>query len=216
MGAQGVVARAHARELCVPATRASPSAAMLRSLTRSFTGPEPDEEDGMPLDLGYAVFKDITPSFLRVEDEQDDAFNMCCPRLSWRKRLLGWLICFVLGLLLQVASFGALTQALLGHPGRFATNYTIGNLVSLAGTFFLAGPAMQLRNMTQKNRSKASLFFLVSMVLTMSLVHRNFLGRSLLVLISVAVQWLALTWYTLSYIPYGRKLAKKFLSNLVH
>ena len=31
------------------------------------------------------------------------------------------------------------TRALFGHPGRFALTYTLGNIVALVGTFFLAG-----------------------------------------------------------------------------
>ncbi|CAK0891911.1 unnamed protein product, partial [Prorocentrum cordatum] len=93
-----------------------------------------------------------------------------------RNRVTGWLACLALGTVLQMLSFGAFTQALLGHPGRFATNYTIGNVVSLAGTFFLAGPAAQLRNMAKKNRSKASIVFLASMAFTMILVSLFFSG----------------------------------------
>eukprot|EP00404_Azadinium_spinosum_P037423 CAMPEP_0180651254 /NCGR_PEP_ID=MMETSP1037_2-20121125/52752_1 /TAXON_ID=632150 /ORGANISM="Azadinium spinosum, Strain 3D9" /LENGTH=120 /DNA_ID=CAMNT_0022676821 /DNA_START=106 /DNA_END=465 /DNA_ORIENTATION=+ len=107
-----------------------------------------------PLELGD-MLRTVTPSFLRKQ-EDEDVFSTCCPSLGLKHRILGWLSCFLLGLFLQATSFGSITQALLGHPARFAIIYTTGNIVSLAGTFFLAGPARQCRNMAQQKRARTT------------------------------------------------------------
>eukprot|EP00933_Yihiella_yeosuensis_P014698 TRINITY_DN13066_c1_g1_i1.p1 TRINITY_DN13066_c1_g1~~TRINITY_DN13066_c1_g1_i1.p1 ORF type:complete len:193 (-),score=31.37 TRINITY_DN13066_c1_g1_i1:39-617(-) len=158
------------------------------------------------------VFRSVTPSFLRETEEEDNFFESCCPRITLRQRLFGWLCCFGMGLLLQAASFGSVVRALMGHPGHFALVYTLGNMVAMTGTFFLAGPAKQMRNMTQKNRAKNSAVFIGAMLATLVAVEATpFFGRALLILLLVVVQWMALVWYTLSYIPYGRTMARKFL-----
>eukprot|EP00435_Cladocopium_sp_Y103_P050124 s2735_g15.t1 len=134
------------------------------------------------------VFRSVTPSFLRKEEAS-------------------------LGLLLQASSFGSLTRALLGHPGRFALTYTLGNIVALVGTFFLAGPRKQVRKMADKNRAHASAIFVSAMVLTLVAVEApRFHGRALLILALVILQWMSLVWYTLSYIPYGQKMGWRLLT----
>eukprot|EP00931_Biecheleriopsis_adriatica_P095564 TRINITY_DN6915_c0_g1_i1.p1 TRINITY_DN6915_c0_g1~~TRINITY_DN6915_c0_g1_i1.p1 ORF type:complete len:193 (-),score=32.25 TRINITY_DN6915_c0_g1_i1:147-725(-) len=158
------------------------------------------------------VFRSVTPSFLLKEEEEEDVFTACCPRITWRQRIFGWLACFCLGLLLQASSFGSLTRALLGHPGRFALVYTLGNIIAMVGTFFLAGPRKQMRKMSDKHRARASACFLLTMPLTIVVVEAgHFPGRALLILLMVLLQWMSLVWYTLSYIPYGQKMALKIL-----
>ncbi|CAE8631682.1 unnamed protein product [Polarella glacialis] len=156
------------------------------------------------------VFRNITPTFLRNE-EGDDFFDGCCPRITLQQRLFGWVVCLGFGLMLQAASFGAVTRALMGHPGRFAMLYTTGNVVAMVGTFFLAGPAKQMRRMSEHSRATTSVVFILAMVMTVVVAEAHFPGRALLVILLVVIQWCALVWYTLSYIPYGRKVAKKLL-----
>eukprot|EP00913_Durusdinium_trenchii_P010260 g9621.t1 len=91
----------------------------------------------------------------------------------------------------------------------FAELYTLGNLLALVGTLFLAGPRRQLRRMGREKRWIASLCFVVSMVLTLlvALSPGKWHGRTLILLLLVLVQWAALIWYTLSYIPFGQRTA---------
>ncbi|CAL1152315.1 unnamed protein product [Cladocopium goreaui] len=126
------------------------------------------------------VFRSVTPSFLRKEEDEDEFLTSCCPHITWRQRVTGWLCCFCLGLLLQASSFGSLTRALLGHPGRFALTYTLGNIVALVGTFFLAGPRKQVRKMADKNRAHASAIFVSAMVLTLVAVEALVIVQKLL------------------------------------
>lgn len=167
------------------------------------TEPEPSKERGL-LDK-------LTPSFLRKDDEEDFA-SACCPQLGFKQRLFGCAVCFLIGQLMQFCSFGAVAGVFLGHPGRFACMYTTGNITMVAASFFLSGPQAQCRKIKAKGRFKTSAVYFGTMAMTMVLAFsRPFLGRALLIMLCVAVQWCALVWYVLSFVPYGRRAARRVL-----
>eukprot|EP00438_Fugacium_kawagutii_P006317 Skav230349 [mRNA] locus=scaffold1251:20431:45400:- [translate_table: standard] len=127
------------------------------------------------------VFRSVTPSFLRKEEEEDEFLTSCCPHITWRQRVTGWLCCFSLGLLLQASSFGSLTRALFGHPGRFAMTYTLGNIVALVGTFFLADALVAAFHWSH-------LRFATAGILVARLAHASAIFVSAMVLTLVAVE----------------------------
>ena len=132
------------------------------------------------------------------EDENDSIF----PSLSLKERLIGFGICFGLGLLFQFMSMGSILGVLLGRPNKFAFLYTCGNIISIFGTFFLVGPKRQLKNMANPYRRKASIIFVSSIILT--LVSLYVLHSRILTIIFVLVQFGAYIYYIMSYIPYGQ------------
>lgn len=123
--------------------------------------------------------------------------------LTFQQRLYGFLSCVVLGALLSLVSLVS-----IGRPVNFAMVFTLGNVVSLAGSAFIWGPSRQWKSMLDEKRRTATACYLLSMVATVTVAC--WLGSSawLLVLALVALQWVALVWYSLSYIPYGRTVAK--------
>eukprot|EP00316_Scyphosphaera_apsteinii_P015671 CAMPEP_0119301070 /NCGR_PEP_ID=MMETSP1333-20130426/2916_1 /TAXON_ID=418940 /ORGANISM="Scyphosphaera apsteinii, Strain RCC1455" /LENGTH=400 /DNA_ID=CAMNT_0007303043 /DNA_START=119 /DNA_END=1321 /DNA_ORIENTATION=- len=131
----------------------------------------------------------------------------CCPTLSYKQRLIGCFSCVAMGFLLSLLSFSSFTRLLLGNPAPFAFKYTIGNLLSLGATTFLVGPARQCRDMLSPQRRFISLLYLGTLVGT--LVSVFLLKIAILSLLFILLQFAALTWYMLSYIPYGHTLAKK-------
>lgn len=135
-----------------------------------------------------------------------------CPSLTLRQRIVGWLTCFGLGVLLELTGFGRGIHALVGGEKgaeRFAILYSLGNFLALVGTLFLAGPSRQLRRMGREKRWLVSLCFVCSMFLTLlvAFLPGQWHGRTLILLLLVLVQWAALIWYTLSYIPFGQRTA---------
>merc|ERR1719373_134483 len=111
---------------------------------------------------------------------------------------------------MQFCSFGAVTGVFMGHPGRFACMYTMGNITMMSASFFLSGPRAQCRKITAKDRAKTSFVYLATMALTLVAVFSPpFFGRAPLIMLCVAVQWLALVWYVLSFIPYGHSMGRK-------
>jgi hypothetical protein len=131
-----------------------------------------------------------------------------CPSLSYQERLIGCLTCFILGFVLSLGSTFRLARLVHGHPGSFAIAYTIGNILSLASSSFFVGPVKQVKTMFAEKRRGSTIAYLLLIVLTLTLCFApNVPSRTGLVLLSVCCQFLALIWYTLSYIPFGRKIA---------
>ena len=145
----------------------------------------------------------------RNEDENDSIF----PSLSLKERLIGFGICFGLGLLFQFMSMGSIVGVLLGRPNKFAFLYTCGNLISIFGTFFLVGPKRQFKNMTNPYRRKASMIFLSSIVLTF--ISLYILHSKILTVLFVIIQFGSYIYYIMSYIPHGQEclnaLTRRFL-----
>ncbi|XP_045196056.1 vesicle transport protein SFT2B-like [Mercenaria mercenaria] len=126
--------------------------------------------------------------------------------LSWETRIKGFAICFILGVSLSV-----LGSCLLWLPNNglilFACFYTIGNILSLGSTCFLMGPVKQCKKMFAQTRIFATILVVVMFILT--LVCAIALKNAILTLMCCIVQFLALTWYSLSYIPFARDAVKK-------
>lgn len=171
-----------------------------------FSGREEEREKGLIYSL--------TPSFLRTDEDEDFA-SACCPRLGFKQRLFGCACCFLVGQLIQFCSFGAVAGVFMGHPGRFACLYTMSNIMMMAASFFLSGPQAQCRKIKAKDRFKTSFIYFATMVLTMTMVFsHHFFGRPLLIMLCVAVQWMALVWYVLSFVPYGHSFTRRTLRAL--
>ena len=145
------------------------------------------------------------------DNENDSIF----PSLSLKERLIGFGICFGLGLLFQFMSLGSILGVLLGRPNKFAFLYTCGNILAIFGTFFLVGPKRQIRNMSNPYRRKASIVFISSIILT--LISLYILHSRILTIIIVLTQFCAYIYYIMSYIPYGQDclnaLARRFFGN---
>ena len=69
---------------------------------------------------------------------------VCCPTLTKAQRMLGFVVCFSFGALLSLSALSSLPSLLIGNPAPFAFKYTFGNLLSLASSSFLVGPAKQV------------------------------------------------------------------------
>ncbi|XP_067647291.1 vesicle transport protein SFT2B [Eurosta solidaginis] len=128
--------------------------------------------------------------------------------LSWSTRIRGFCICFVLGIVLTF--LGSL--ALFLHRGIviFAVFYTLGNIISMTSTCFLMGPVNQIKKMFSSTRLIATCIVLVSIAMTF--VAAVMLHKPGLTLIFIIIQSLAMTWYSLSYIPYARDAVRNTIS----
>lgn len=136
--------------------------------------------------------------------EGDSAFKGL--GLSRTTRLYGFVGCLIVGFILSILGTSLL---FLGMLTTFALLYAFGTVISLVGTGFLIGFFKQLKLMFKPVRIVATIIFLGSIGLIF--VGAFVLGSGLLCLIFVFVQYLAYTWYTLSYIPYARTAILKFV-----
>lgn len=129
--------------------------------------------------------------------------------LGWTTRIKGFAICFGLGFLFSI--LGAFFLAIPGKGLRlFAIFYSIGNITSISSTCFLMGPVKQIKKMFNSTRILATLTALTFLVLT--LLSALVLKKTGLTFICCVVQFLAMTWYSLSYIPYARDAVLKVLN----
>ena len=142
--------------------------------------------------------QDLLLSFGDGNDNENDSIF---PSLSLKERLIGFAICFGLGMLFQFMSMGSIIGVLLGRPNKFAFLYTCGNIISIFGTFFLVGPVRQFKNMTNPYRRKASMIFLSAIVLTF--ISLYILHSKILTVLFVIIQFGAYIYYIMSYVPYG-------------
>jgi len=131
--------------------------------------------------------------------------------LSWSTRLKGFAICFTIGVIMSI-----LATLFLWLPNGlklFAVFYTFGNVLSLCSTFFLMGPLKQLKRMFAETRFIATIVMLVMFALTLCAVF--WWNQKVLALVFCVLQFLALTWYSISYIPFARDAVKKCCTSCI-
>jgi hypothetical protein len=87
---------------------------------------------------------------------------------------------------------------------KYSVLSTLGNIMSLLSTIFLVGPARQCTMMFDPVRRSVTFSYLCAMVLTV-FVAVAFRSATLCALCGI-LQYSALFWYQLSYVPYGREV----------
>ncbi|KAF8184917.1 Got1/Sft2-like family-domain-containing protein [Mycena galopus ATCC 62051] len=136
--------------------------------------------------------------------EGDSAFKFL--GLSRTTRMYGFFGCLGVGFTLSI--LGSIVL-FLGDITLFAVLYGFGTIISLVGTGFLIGFLSQLKLMFKPVRVVATIILLACIGLIF--VGAFVLGSEILCLILVIIEYLAYTWYSLSYIPYARTAVKKFV-----
>lgn len=83
----------------------------------------------------------------------------------------------------------------------------------MASTMFLMGPWAQLKKMFNETRVLATIGVFLFMILT--LLSALLWKRRVLALLFCFCQFLSMTWYSLSYIPYARDAVTKTLTSCI-
>lgn len=128
--------------------------------------------------------------------------------MGWTSRIKGFAICFGLGFVLSVLGTMFLAIPVKGLR-LFAIFYSFGNVMSIVSTSFLVGPAKQLKSMFNPTRLIPAIVALSFLILT--LFSALYLKKTGLTIICCIIQFLAFTWYCLSYIPFARDAVRKIL-----
>jgi len=110
-------------------------------------------------------------------------------------------------------SFKFFVELVEGNPVPFAINYSVGNFLSLLSMTFLCGPKRQFANMFDEKRKFTSITYISCLFATLGCIFIPLPGfaRLITLVLLVLAQFCACMWYSLSYIPYGRKWALKFI-----
>ena len=139
-----------------------------------------------------------------------------CPSMTYSQRIVGCLTCIVVGFLISMGSTMRLVQLIKGDPEPFAVMYTLGNIIGLSSSCFLYGPWAQIKSMFAPIRLAATGAYLFFMALTMFLAfYPNEIPLRLMWLVfSIFLQFLALMWYSLTYIPFANQIIVGMLKRL--
>lgn len=129
-----------------------------------------------------------------------------CPSLTMQQRVIGFVCCVVFAGLLSTLSFVVLFQK---EYLTFGVLNTVANIFALGSSLFLAGPKKQVKKMFEETRYIATSVYLLTMVFTF--IAALWIKSPPLTIVSVIVQYLALVWYGLSYIPGARTVIKKLM-----
>ena len=141
-------------------------------------------------------------------EEVEEKVCSYCPQMTYQQRIGGCLMFMVLGFLISMGSTMRLITLIEGNPVPFATMYTTGNVISICATCFLYGPWTQAKKMFAPTRAIATLIYLffVSLTLFLAFYHGVIAYRVLLLMTCILCQFLALCWYTISFIPFARDI----------
>ena len=137
----------------------------------------------------------------------DQILDESCPKLSYNQRLTGYVLCMSIGFLLTIGSLVRLKALLHGDPAPFVIYFTFGNLCAIASCFFLSGPKSHCKKMIDPTRRIATAFYLITIFFTFFVVFYEKIpddGRVGIIILCVFVQWIAMLWYTISFIPFAR------------
>ncbi|TVU22891.1 hypothetical protein EJB05_32612 [Eragrostis curvula] len=142
------------------------------------------------------------------EDEQPedsilgDTEELCS--LSPLQRVYAFAICLVVGLALMILSLLVFVR-----PIKFAVLFTFGNIMAVGSTAFVMGPQKQLRMMFDPVRVYASAIYVGCVIL--ALIFALWIHDKLLTLIAIICEICALFWYSLSYIPFARRMVSDLM-----
>ncbi|CAL4966056.1 unnamed protein product [Urochloa decumbens] len=129
------------------------------------------------------------------------------PLPSPGQRIYAFAACLVAGLALMILSF-----IVFARPIKFAVMFTFGNMLAVGSTAFVMGPQKQLRMMFDPVRLYATAIYVGCVVL--ALIFALWLHDKLLTLIAVICEICALFWYSLSYIPFARRMVSDLMVKL--
>ncbi|KAK6965237.1 protein transport protein SFT2 [Biomphalaria glabrata] len=139
-------------------------------------------------------------------DAQSDPF---CPSLSKKQRIIGFIICLLMGTFcLSLASL--YIPFLVLKARKFAMLYTLGSLFVLSSFALLWGPMNHFKHLFSVGRLPFTTTYFGAMLAT--LYFSLWVQSTVLTIVFAVAQIVALIWYLVSYIPGGQTGLKFFTS----
>ncbi|KAG5618667.1 hypothetical protein H5410_018491 [Solanum commersonii] len=135
------------------------------------------------------------------EEQQDNLFGdqeaLCS--VSPLQRVYGFAACLLAGFICMF-----LSMIVFIKPIKFALLFTFGNMLAIGSTTFLIGPMQQLSMMMDPVRAYATSMYVGCVVL--ALICALWIHSKILTLLAIICEICALVWYSLSYIPFARRM----------
>ncbi|KAK4789350.1 hypothetical protein SAY86_020669 [Trapa natans] len=155
---------------------------------------------GQPLLGGGGGGEEEVGSILEGESEEFCSLSPMQRIYAFAAILLAGFVCMFLSLIVFV------------KPIKFAVLFTFGNLLAVGSTAFLIGAVQQLRMMFDPTRIIATSIYLGCVVL--ALVCALLIHSKILTIIAIICEICALIWYSLSYIPFARRMVSQLMIQL--
>ena len=128
-----------------------------------------------------------------MEDREDPC--PCC-EMSFNTRLIGACVCSGIGMLLSVGSFIAIAT---GSLSTFAVIYSLGTIVAVAGSFFVASPEKHFERLKVVAHSVSLGVLVASIVMVFVGAYAiGGIGGTVFAIIFVIVQIVALALFTIT------------------
>ncbi|MED6196147.1 hypothetical protein PIB30_044647 [Stylosanthes scabra] len=135
----------------------------------------------------------------------EDSGGLCS--LSPTQRIYGFAACLIAGLACML-----LSMIVFAKPIKFALLFTFGNVLAVGSTAFLLGPAQQLGMMFDTVRVFATTMYVGCVVI--ALICALWIHSKLLTIIAIIIEIGAHIWYSLSYIPFARRMVSELMIRL--
>lgn len=144
--------------------------------------------------MGDETVGDIeAPPQMSMSEEMSSMFN-----LTLFQRILLFAMCFATGIFLIGLSFTFLPIIVLA-PHKFASAFTMGNILAILSTWILVGPRAQLQSMFNPVRAVASSVYLASLIFALLAAFFGGKLRYILVLITLVAEIAARKFSLFSY-----------------
>eukprot|EP00929_Paragymnodinium_shiwhaense_P038018 TRINITY_DN20161_c0_g1_i1.p1 TRINITY_DN20161_c0_g1~~TRINITY_DN20161_c0_g1_i1.p1 ORF type:complete len:248 (-),score=7.15 TRINITY_DN20161_c0_g1_i1:318-1061(-) len=191
------------------------------------TMPPSFSHDSFDVVVGSEVDTDMSPTFDAQDDpicrwelssqaESTDSTRLhpgLCPRLSARRRYLGFFLSFLVGTILICVSVANMAIWADPRDPEFIAElvtYGVAILLCFAATTYWERPAGQCYKLFEERRWIVLLTFLICVPIPpiVSMQKRtNWHWRDAVLVLATLLQLFSLYWYALSYIPLGRRAA---------
>ncbi|KAL4140248.1 hypothetical protein PRNP1_014533 [Phytophthora ramorum] len=161
-----------------------------KSRRKDSSDSDSDEEDGLLDDIG---------------DELDE--------LTLNQRALGAVGCYVLSGLFAFAATVILFTG-VHHVRFYALFYSLSNIATFCSLIFIMGQNRLQKRMLSRKRSLTGRAWMGSLALTV-IVAFFWPSHWFIVILLLLVQFGSMIWYSVSYIPFGRKFLHKYMAKRV-
>lgn len=144
-----------------------------------------------------------------LQDEQDKGLLGQIDEavtLTWKQRFIGFGCCVGFGLVLTLLGILMLWMMRIT---QFAVLYSFGSIVSVMSTMFLMGPVKQFQRMMEERRIIATIVYFAAIGGTLAVAFT--IGSAPLCMIMIVIQFAALVWYVLTWIPGGQAAVKAMI-----
>nr|XP_034894443.1 vesicle transport protein SFT2B-like isoform X1 [Populus alba]TKR79157.1 vesicle transport protein SFT2B-like isoform X3 [Populus alba] len=136
-------------------------------------------------------------------EEESDGFCSLSPT----QRMYAFAASLVAGLALMFLSL-----IVFAKPIKFALLFTFGNVLAVGSTAFLIGPGRQLGMMFDPARIYATAIYIGCVVL--ALICALLIHSKILTVFAIIFEICAHIWYSLSYIPFARRMVSNLMIRL--